>query len=84
MRISLVFALGLGIAGLCTVASKPARAFDYPWCLASGSGGWDCSFSTFAQCQVSASGVGSCLQNPRAALSPDPAGANSPGRRRGQ
>jgi hypothetical protein len=79
-----VFAVALGIAGLCTVSPKAAYAFDYPWCVASASGGWDCSYSTIAQCQASASGVGACLQNPRASLSVDQTGGNRPGGRRGQ
>jgi hypothetical protein len=56
----------LGILALCSVLSDAAQAMDYPWCVASGSGFEDCSYTTFAQCQAAASGTGSCYPNPRA------------------
>ena len=59
--------LALGIIALFSVLPDTARAMDYPWCLASGSGLEDCSYTTFAQCQATASGTGACFRNPRAA-----------------
>jgi hypothetical protein len=59
--------LALGIIALFCMLSDTARAMDYPWCVASGSGLEDCSFTTFAQCQAAASGTGACYPNPRAA-----------------
>jgi hypothetical protein len=59
--------VALGIIALFCVLSDTARAMDYPWCLASGSGLEDCSYTTFAQCQAAASGIGACFRNPRAA-----------------
>jgi len=59
--------VALGIIALFGVLSDPVQAMDYPWCLASGSGLEDCSYTTFAQCQATASGTGACYPNPRAA-----------------
>jgi hypothetical protein len=40
-----------------------------PWCVQEGGtddgGILDCSYLTFAQCEESARGMGSCVQNPR-------------------
>jgi hypothetical protein len=83
MRISLVFAAALGIAGLCSVLPGEAQAFDYPWCVTSPAGIYDCSFSTYSQCQATASGVGDCIQNPRALVYPDQTRGVRPGRYRG-
>jgi hypothetical protein len=71
MRISFIFWVALGVAGLCAVLPKEAQAeVDYPWCATGADGYIDCSFTSFAQCQQTASGIGGCLQNPRASLSP--------------
>lgn len=61
------------LATLCMIAlysglPGAALAQDYPWCVAAEEGRTDCSFSTYEQCQATASGIGSCYQNPRAAL----------------
>jgi hypothetical protein len=46
-----------------------AQARDYPWCAQYNertSGGQNCGFVTFAQCQAAISGVGGfCQPNPR-------------------
>jgi uncharacterized protein DUF3551 len=82
MRISAVFALALGIAGLGMLWPKQAGAVEYPWCVAGADGYFDCSFSTYPQCQATASGIGGCVQNPRALLFPDQTRPNTPARRR--
>jgi hypothetical protein len=46
-----------------------ARAQEYPWCVGTADDRVDCSFSTYEQCKATASGIGSCFQNPRASLS---------------
>ncbi|HUN98126.1 MAG TPA: DUF3551 domain-containing protein [Bradyrhizobium sp.] len=61
---------------------EAARAQDYPWCVAAEEGRVDCSFSTYGQCKATASGIGSCFQNPRAALRSDWATVSPSPRRR--
>jgi hypothetical protein len=76
----LTFVTTFCIAMLCGAAS----AQDYPWCVGSGDGLVDCSYSTYEQCQESASGRGGCFQNPRAALNDgatDPAASTKTWRR---
>jgi hypothetical protein len=63
---SLVLPLALGIATLCNVVPAAAQARDYPWCVTSADGLFDCSYVTYEQCQATASGIGGCTQNPRA------------------
>ena len=46
-----------------------ARAQEYPWCVGTTEGRVECSFSTYEQCQWTASGIGGCFQNPRASMS---------------
>jgi hypothetical protein len=64
--------LGAGVA----IQSAPAQARDYPFCLqgrdtAGGLG--DCRYSTYQQCQATASGTyNSCYANPYFAYSEDP------------
>ena len=41
-----------------------ARAQDYPWCAATREYS-DCSFTTYEQCQATASGIGGCYRNKR-------------------
>jgi hypothetical protein len=61
------------------IGTRPAAARDYPFCIKGcdfGSGRGDCSFSTYQQCQASASGRDAwCAENPffsaRAELPPD-------------
>ena len=57
--------LGLG---LMLAATAPAAAQEYPYCLfpSNPTGFQSCTFSTFQQCQATASGnVGYCDRNPR-------------------
>jgi hypothetical protein len=81
----------LGILTIAfVVATAPARAqtYDpnYPVCLqtyALGGGNIDCSFTSLAQCAVSASGRSAqCLNNPYFANAKVPAGAGFPRGRR--
>ena len=41
-----------------------ARAQDYPWCVFTKDR-TDCSFTTYEQCQATASGIGGCGRNKR-------------------
>lgn len=70
----LMLALAVVAAGWSAIGA--ARAGDYAYCLSGrneGSPG-DCSYSTYAQCQASASGRdGVCGLNPRAAFARQPA-----------
>jgi Protein of unknown function (DUF3551) len=51
-----------------TLGSLPAAARDYPFCIKGcdfGSGRGDCSFSSYQQCQATASGLAAtCSENP--------------------
>jgi Protein of unknown function (DUF3551) len=66
MRTALL-ALMVGCAASATVA-MPASARDYPYCIRGcdfGSGLGDCSFTSYQQCQASASGrAATCEENP--------------------
>ena len=65
-----VAAVGAG----STAVSAPAAA-DYPWCAQGRGFGipGDCSYSTYEQCQASASGRALyCNINPRAAFAQQP------------
>jgi len=65
---SLTFALCFA-----TLASEPAAAQDYPYCLQGQRWGYpgNCSFSTYAQCMATASGtIDGCGINPRFAYAP--------------
>ena len=58
------------LAGFVTVT--PAAARDYPWCVQGVGVGYpgECMYTSFAQCQASASGrLASCGMNPRFAYS---------------
>ena len=73
-----LLALILGCA-VSTITAMPASARDYPYCIKGcdfGGARGDCSFSTYQQCQASASGRDAwCAENPnynaRAELQPD-------------
>jgi hypothetical protein len=60
MRNAMLAMLALLAGGTAVIASSaPAAAeYDYPWCVKGGELGYagDCSYSTLAQCQASASG----------------------------
>ncbi len=70
-----VIALYLSVPGA-------ARAQEYPWCVGTADDRTDCSFSTYAQCMATASGIGGCFQNPRASLSEGTTRSPSSTRRR--
>lgn len=73
MRAILLTLLTAGIVGMA--GSSPAAARDYRFCLQSPEVGipGDCSYSTYAQCQASASGrYAYCNINPRVAFSERP------------
>ena len=67
MRKSLL-ALMIGCAAP-VMAAMPAAAAEYPYCIKGcdfGSGPGDCSFTSYQQCQASASGrAATCAENPR-------------------
>jgi hypothetical protein len=61
---------------LMTGGVSPAAAYDYPYCLQGPSWGYpgNCQFSSYEQCQASASGTdASCGVNPLAAAAAQPA-----------
>jgi Protein of unknown function (DUF3551) len=68
----------IGIGLMATIDSASAAAGDFPFCIQGrdfGGGLGDCSFSSYAQCQATASGLSaSCAANPyfsaNAALQP--------------
>ncbi|MGB3273735.1 MAG: DUF3551 domain-containing protein [Xanthobacteraceae bacterium] len=72
----IMFALAVagGAAALALGGSSPAAARDYPYCLQEPGGvgiPGDCSYSTYEQCQMSASGrYAWCAINPRVAFAP--------------
>lgn len=63
MRFGFFAALAVGaLAGLDTA---PAQARDYPYCMRTMYDSDDCSYASYAQCQVTSSGLGTwCFQNP--------------------
>ena len=56
------------MAAFAVSAAMPAAAREFPYCIKGcdfGAGGGDCSFSSLAQCQATASGRdASCAANP--------------------
>jgi len=56
------------MAAIAMSAAMPAAAREFPYCIKGcdfGAGAGDCSFSTLAQCQATASGRdASCAANP--------------------
>jgi len=66
MRHTVWALLALGCIG--ATCATPAAARDYPYCIKGcdfGSGLGDCSFTTYQQCQATASGlVATCVANP--------------------
>ena len=67
---SLIIPLGLAVAAAALMSAKPAEARDYKYCLYENNDtAGDCYYSTYAQCQASASGrVAYCNINPRYAF----------------
>ena len=72
MRKTILAGITVLAAGIATLAgSAPAAAGDYPWCVQGREVGYpgDCSYSTYQQCQASASGrYASCGVNPLVAF----------------
>jgi hypothetical protein len=66
----------LAVGAISAAGSGPAAAFDFPYCADSMVEGRLCVFSSYDQCQASASGRGaSCIINPIVAFgqqSPQP------------
>jgi hypothetical protein len=72
----------LAVGGALATASNPAAAAPgYPYCMQSQAFGTDCTYPTYAACQMTASGLGyDCIANPR--LGYDPRPSNEPRRSR--
>jgi hypothetical protein len=71
MRKTVLTFAALASAVVTVATSRPALAYDYPWCAQGRGFGipGDCSYQTYAQCMASASGRNLyCNVNPRAAL----------------
>jgi hypothetical protein len=66
MRKSLWALIAVGM--IAAIDSTPAAAANYPFCIKGcdfGGGAGDCSFSTYQQCQATASGrTATCAANP--------------------
>ena len=59
MRNAILALMAVTAAGAATLAGAgPAAARDYPYCVRDGGYGYpgDCSYTSYAQCQASASG----------------------------
>ena len=58
----------MAFGAVCVVDAAPAAAKDYPYCIKGcdfGGGAGDCSFSSYQQCQATASGRdATCAVNP--------------------
>ena len=66
-----------GAVIVTTITSRPAAAYDYPWCVQGRGVGvpGDCSYQTYGQCMASASGRNVyCNVNPRVAFGRAPYG----------
>ena len=66
MRQVFIAIMTAGVVGV--LASAPASARDYPFCLVSADTGpfGQCDYTSYRQCQASASGrYAYCRQNPR-------------------
>jgi hypothetical protein len=72
MRYAMLGLLGLVSAGaVMTAGTRPAAAFDYPYCLQGNEFGipGECSYPSYEACQEAASGRGLyCNINPRVAF----------------
>ena len=73
----------LAFGGLAVVDIAPAAAeIDYPYCMTTREGGRNCYYTSFQQCQASASGQeASCFENPFLS-SARAQSLSSPGRKR--
>ena len=75
MRKVMLAMLAVAVVGAGSTAGSAPAAADYPWCAQGRGFGipGDCSYSTYEQCQASASGRGLyCNINPRAAFAQQP------------
>ena len=72
MRKTILAGMTILAGAIASIAgSAPAAAIDYPWCVQGKDVGYpgDCSYTTYAQCQASASGrYASCGVNPYVAF----------------
>jgi hypothetical protein len=52
-------------------AATPSMADDYPWCVGEpNQASLECRFTSFAQCQGTAMGMGECYRNPAPVVNP--------------
>ena len=75
MRKVMLAMLAVAVVGAGSTAGSAPAAADYPWCAQGRGFGipGDCSYSTYEQCQASASGRNLyCNINPRAAFAQQP------------
>jgi hypothetical protein len=75
MRKVMLAMLAVAVVGAGSTAGSAPAAADYPWCAQGRGFGipGDCSYSTYEQCQASASGRALyCNINPRAAFAQQP------------
>ena len=72
MRRIVMFAAACGVAAAAALAGGPAKAANAwggSYCMSDREGRNDCSFTTLAQCQASASGTDAgCYARPQALL----------------
>lgn len=54
----------VALSGGLAVNSAQAQAREYPWCV-NHRGAHECRYTTYQQCQLSASGWGICEMNTR-------------------
>ena len=76
MRYAMLGLLGLVSAGaVMTAGTRPAAAFDFPYCLQGNEIGMpgECTYPSYEACEMAASGRGLyCNINPRVAFLPPP------------
>ena len=86
MRTYLMIALASALTTATFAGSDPAKAADGwggSYCLGYREGGVDCSFTTYAQCQASMSGIDSaCFARPGVAMPAPDAAVAAPTRGR--
>ena len=85
MRSSAMFAVacaGIAAAALAGEPARAANAWGGSFCIGYREGGTDCSFTSLAQCQASASGIDAgCYAAPQAALQGQGAYVSQPAQR---
>jgi hypothetical protein len=71
MRAAILALMAIGTLSVIDTAPAQARGVIYPVCLRNLYGGDECTFTSFQQCQWSASGLGQdCFTNPALAYAP--------------